>query len=41
MRTLMMPLLCLTTSMAAAAEYGHYDVKKVLSLSEATPGNNK
>jgi hypothetical protein len=38
MRAFIVPLLCFISSIVAAAEYGHYDVKKVVSLSEPTTG---
>jgi hypothetical protein len=38
MRAFIVPLLCFTSSVVAATEYGHYDLKKVVSLSETIPG---
>jgi tetratricopeptide (TPR) repeat protein len=32
-------VLCSTCAIAQAMEYGHYDVKSVVSISETTPGN--
>ena len=38
MRAYAVLLLSLVSLTVAAAEYGHYDLKKVVSLSETTPG---
>jgi tetratricopeptide (TPR) repeat protein len=38
MRALIASLLCFISLLVDAAEYGHYDLKKVVATSETTPG---